>query len=493
MLLRLFFSELDHSLRAELPPWIADDDDDYYGDEQEAIVDSDPPRQPKSFASESGGYFFHYRWHDHAFLAIHAIPKLFGTVTKAQTKALLAQLDTVFLKHCGSRIQSMCISSLCVTQFQNFIPTLSCLRRLEICDLLNMTTPNLEALVEWIKLHGDTHGTLRELHMGGTVEFGTSERDMKDLVKLPQAFKTLIALDTRSWSEGWTMIDQIPVKSLERLVMDYGEGQAPESRIDFLLRCPSLKILDLYVPEPDTFQGVVKKFKLLYQPALLDRSGTAHEGNEPLGQGLNIPPVEKLYISGGHLNLRNALEDAAIGLSKSLKILKATSLERYCVASPSLTWGQPLEVHMPFLRELQLQGDIALEFKFSLLSCCPNLASLKILVNGMESCGQADNPVEEILSLKKLQTLQLHGRWPLSMAFIDGLASNITGLKMLDLARCYGVDLDQVMKAVHSMEFLWRVGWEMEDVEHFKELLSYWRIHAPKIRVGPIHWDEFIS
>ncbi|KAF9348384.1 hypothetical protein BGX26_000212 [Mortierella sp. AD094] len=495
LLLRLFFSELDPSLLAELPPCSVEDDDDQ--DETELCKNQDRLlQQKKSLAAEFGGYFYHYRRHDHDFIAERAIPQLFGTVTKAQSQAVLAQLDQVFLKHCGSRVQSLCLASIRATQFHGFIPILTCLKRLEIHDVINMTTSSLEALVEWIRLHDDIHGTLRELRMGGVVEYDRSNeaRDMKDLVRLPQAFKTLVALDTSSWSEGWSMIDQTPLESLERLVMDYGEGQAPESKIDFLLRCRSLRILDLFVPEADTFQGVVKLFRSLHQPTFYQPGTTSGESLKvtPGGQGLCIPPIEKLYISGGHLNLRNALEDAAVGLSKSLRVLKATSLARQDVTKPSLTWGQPFETHMPFLSELQLQGDITLEFHFSLLRCCPNLTSLKLLVNGLESCGQVDNPIEEILSLKKLQVLQLLGRWPLSMTFINGIASNLTGLKMLDLARCFGVSLHQVMKVIHNMEYLWRLGWDKEDMDDAKGALEYWSDHAPMIRIGPIHWDEFL-
>ncbi|KAF9111444.1 hypothetical protein BGX27_004924 [Mortierella sp. AM989] len=490
LLLRLFISELDPSLRAELPPWLAEDEDE---DEDKGEGDTS---QQKPDVVGSGGYFYHYRRHDHSFLAIRAIPQLFGTITKAQSQATLARLDRVFLRHCGSRAQSICLPSSRATQFLDFIPTLSCLKRLEIHDVINMTTSSLDSLVEWIKLHDNIHGTLRELSIGGAAEYDDchNERDMKDLVRLPQAFKTLATLDTRSWSEGWPMIDQISVEFLERLTMDYAEGQAPESGVDFLLRCRTLKVLDLFVPAQDTFQGVVKLSKSLHQHTSLYQPKTTSGVSQGVtlgGQGTVMPPIEKLYISGNHLNLRNALEDAAIGLSQSLRILKATSLARYDVREPSLTWGQPLGIQMPFLRELQLQGDITLEFRFSLLRCCPNLISLKLLVNGVESCGQENNPIEEILSLTKLQTLQLHGRWPLSMTFINGLATTLTGLKILDLARCFGVELSQIMMAVRHMEFLWRLGWAMEDLEDAEELSRYWSDHAPRIKIGEILWDEF--
>ncbi|KAI1318758.1 hypothetical protein EDD11_005829 [Mortierella claussenii] len=445
--------------------------------------------RPPSYSAEIGGYFLHYRRQDHSFLAANAIPRVFRTITRIQCQSILGQLDGIFLRHCGSRVQSMCIASIHVQQFSGYIPMLSCLKRLEIHHVKRITPTILDALVEWIQQHNKTHGTLRELQIGGLTGIDDDDMSsMKELVRLPQAFKTLLAFDTRAWSEAWSIVDQIPVEALGRLAMEYGEGQAPTTSVNFFLNCRYLKVLGLFIPAPDTFRGVAKLFRM-------------QQGNEardiPLdtaltGYGLGIPPVERLYISGDHVNLRNALEDAAVGLSQSLRILKASSLARHSVLKPSLTWGRPLEIHMPFLQELQLQGDIALEFHFSLLRCCPHLTVLKLMVNGMESCGQENNPLDEILGLKKLQTLQLLGRWPLSLTFVEGIAYNLTGLKILDLARCFGVSLGQVMETVYSMAFLWRVGWDMEEETDADLLLKQWKEWAPKVKIGFIHWNEFL-
>ncbi|KAG0311523.1 hypothetical protein BGZ99_010112 [Dissophora globulifera] len=477
-LLRLFLSEVDPVLLAELPDYSTTDDPDDQGQEPSQQHTS-VALVPKSYSAENGGYFHHYRRHDHSFLAARAIPRLFGATTKAQSRIILAQLDLIFLTHCGSRTLSVCLASVRVKQFERFIPTLSCLRRLEVHHLSHINETTLQALVDWIKSHDNAHGTLRELQIGGLTEYDDYEiNNTPDLVRLPQSFTTLCALDTRSWSEAWSMIDQVPLESLDRLVMDYGEGHVLKGESRFLLRCRSLKVLDLFIPAPDIFQAIAQLF--------MARNGN-YEATST-GQGLQIPPVERLYISGDHINLRNALDDAGVGLSQSLKVLKATSMARYSVQRPSLVWGQPL----PFLQDLQLYGDIALEFPFELLKCCPNLVSLKLMVNGMESCGQADNPIDEILSLRKLQTLQLLGRWPLSNTFIRGIAANLTGLKILDLARCHGVCLNDAMEAVWQMEYLWRLGWDLEEEGGAEALLGYWHQRAPKVRVGPIHWDEFL-
>ncbi|KAF9946829.1 hypothetical protein BGZ65_009358, partial [Modicella reniformis] len=415
-----------------------------------------------------------------------------------ETLSILAQLDEIFLRHCGTRVLSFCLPSTRVQQFSSLIHTLANLKRLEIHHIKGISEPILQALVEWIKEHDKVHGTLNELQIGGLSEFDEYDTsDMQDLIQLALTFKTLRSLDTRSWSEAWSMIDQLAIESLERLVMDYGEGHAPEKGSSFLLRCRSLKVLDLFIPAPDTFQGAVELFKSRLQLSLPEPKITLDK--TPYfpcnGFGAVLPPVERLNISGHHQNLRNALEDAAVALSQSLRVLKVTSMERYDVLKPTLTWGRPFEIYqMPFLHELQLQGDIALEFHFSLLQCCPNLTSLKLMVNGMDSCSQVDNPIDEILSLKRLQTLQLLGRWPLTTEFLQGIAKNLTGLKMLDLARCFGVNLDDVMKAVYRMEFLWRVGWSMEDADDEElELLACWSSRAPQILIGFIHWDEFYS
>ncbi|KAF9904050.1 hypothetical protein BX616_001412 [Lobosporangium transversale] len=507
-LLRLFLKELDPNLVAELPPLVIydfedeDNEEDGYKDENgQDNIDAVNQERHRTYASQIGsGYFYHYRKLDHSFLASGAISQLFGTSTRIQNQSILAQLDSIFLRHCGSRASSLCLSSIRVQQFVGFIPMLGCLKRLEIHHIKRVTPQVLSELVEWIKEHDRVHGTLRELQIGGLTGLMDMEisdqSSLKELVQLPQAFRTLRALDTRSWREAWSMIDSIPVEGLDRLVMDYGEGQTTKDTTSFLLRCRSLKVLDLFIPGPDTFQGIAK----LYGARFMDQHQGSVSEKRSIGQAeqFHIPSVERLYISGNHLNLRNALDDAAVGFCQSLRVLKATSMVRQSVPKPTLTWGRPLlQIHMPFLQELQLQGDIALEFHFSLLRCCPNLIAFKLMANGEESCGRIDNPIEEILTLKKLQTLQLLGRWPLTVSFLQGIAHNLTGLKMLDLARCFGVKLDDVMEAVCGMEFLWRVGWEMNDEfdqeEEIKNKLSYWHERTPSIRVGFIHWDEFYA
>ncbi|KAF9573013.1 hypothetical protein EC968_009141 [Mortierella alpina] len=501
MLMRLFLDEVEPSALAALPPCILQDDDD--DDAGSLDVDrANGLNHQSRQAQQVRGYLYHYRRHDHSFLEEGAIRRYFGAITRRQVQTILAQLDLVFLAHCGPRVLSLCLAAPRTASFKEFIPSLGCLRRLEIHHIEDISETTLQELVSWIRKHDSIHGTLRELQLGGSTmtERGYQQGHLAHLVQLPQAFRTLNTLDTRSWREAWSMVDQLPVENLHRLVMDYGEGEAPQTGYDFLFRCKELKVLDLYVAAPDTFVGLSNAYRARHYSALVPTSDEPSETTAVrdvltvMDASLCPPPVERLYLSGHHTNLRNALEDAAVGLSQSLRILKATSMTRHDVTVPSLTWGRPLlDLRMPFLQELQLQGDIALEFHFSLLRCCPQLQSLKLLVNGLESCQQEGNPLDEILSLHNLQTLQLLGRWPLTMAFIRGIVSNMTGMKMLDLARCYGVDLDSVMKEVHTMDHLWRLGWSMAEVEDAEELVARWHDRAPRIRIGDIHWNEFYS
>ncbi|KAF9944604.1 hypothetical protein BGZ70_004497 [Mortierella alpina] len=503
ILMKLFLNEVEPSTLSALPPCVLQDDDDDE-EEQAGSVDGDRAvglnHQPRQ-AQQVRGYLYHYRRHDHSFLAEGAIRRYFGAASRRQAQTILAELDLIFLAHCGPRVLSLCLAAPRTASFEEAIPSLCCLRRLEIQHIEDVTETTLKELVAWIRKHDSIHGTLRELQLGGsTMADGNYEQGhFAHLVQLPQAFRTLHTLDTRSWREAWSMVDEIPVENLSRLVMDYGEGQRPRTGYGFLFRCKELKVLDLYVAAPDTFAGLSNAYRTRHHSALVStpnhlEASTERSGTTTMDASLYPPPVERLYLSGHHTNLRNALEDATVGLCQTLRILKATSMARHEVTVPSLTWGRPLlDIRLPFLQELQLQGDIALEFHFSLLRCCPQLQSLKLLVNGLESCQQEGNPLEEILHLHGLQTLQLLGRWPLTMSFIRGIVSNLTGMKMLDLARCYGVDLDSVMKEVHTMDHLWRLGWFMAEVEDADELVARWSERAPRIRIGDIHWNEFYS
>ncbi|KAF9988263.1 hypothetical protein BGZ75_009744 [Mortierella antarctica] len=502
LLMKLFLDEVEPSKLAALPPCILQDDDEDEDDAGSlAVSRADGLNQRPCQAQQVRGYLYHYRRHDHSFLAEGAIRRYFGVTPQRQVQAILAQLDLIFLAHCGPRVLSLCLAAPRTASFEEAIPSLCCLRRLEVQHLEDITETTLQELEAWIRKHDSMHGTLRELQLGGstTTDGNYEQGHFMHLVRLPQAFRTLNTLDTRSWREAWSMVDEIPVENLSRLVMDYGEGEAPRAGYGFLFRCKELKVLDLYVAAPDTFASLSNAYRTRHHSALVPTSGHSETTAEKEGMTITDatlcpPPVERLYLSGLHTNLRNALNDAAVGLGQTLRILKATSMTRHDVTVPSLTWGRPLlDLRMPFLQELQLQGDIALEFHFSLLRCCPQLQSLKLLVNGLESCQQEGNPLDEILNLHGLQTLQLLGRWPLTKTFVRGIVSNLTGMKMLDLARCYGMDLESVMQEVHTMDHLWRLGWYMAEVEDADGLVARWQERAPRIHIGDIHWNEFYT
>lgn len=558
-MLKLFLSELDPSLGDQLPPVQEEEEDEEWNEAEDGYLNHQPnqrkPNEPLKdqhdikkampvlLRGEGGSrkYFYHYRKHDHSFLAHHAIPSMFGSrtsylgaldltshykATVALTKVnpnndtsstntiqqkvdgdrtILSILDQLFIIHCDYRPLSLCMSILRVHQFRKALPLLSSLQGLDIQHIESVPDEgdeNLDALVDWIHMHDRTFGTLRELSLGGFTEFdipdaGTSEA----LVRIPLAFSKLTVLNTRSWTKGWSMIDQVADEGLERLAMDYGEGPDSQNRPLLFTRCKALKVLDIFVPELNTFKAVAD----LYKRQVLGIDVTPlNPGNTIEAQPSSrwtappcLPPVERLYISGYHAQLKNALEDAAVGLSQTLRVLKATSMERHNVQESTLSFGEPLfQLHMPFLHELQLQWDIALEFRFELLRCCPNLTTLRLLANGLESCGRPNNPLDPILELRKLQVLQLMGRWPLTKDFVDQIPKRLTGLKILDLERCFGVDLNEVMEAVHSMEFLWRVGWflgELSEDEQLGYFLALWKQKAPKVRVGSIGIIEYLT
>ncbi|KAF9586473.1 hypothetical protein BGW38_004369 [Lunasporangiospora selenospora] len=397
-LLCLFFNELDPSLKAQLPRYstylVFDEEDEDEDDGDENGARSKAPAAMQR-------YFRHYRYHDHAFLVQDVIPLLFETTTQSQHNHVLSVLDTLFLSHCGDRVVSMCIPSTNIRRFTPFLPSLACLRRIEIHRIQHITEPLLEELVEWVEAHNQIHGTLRDLRIGGITDY--YDFDMSDLamlVRLPQAFKCLSVLDTRSWSTAWEVIDQVPVQRLERLVMDHGEVQSTDGiQSQFLQRCPQLKVMDLFVPRPDTFRELARI------SMELSDFGQVPTQHSPLSSSSLLPPIERLYISGDHDNLRNAVQDSIVGLCRTLRVFKATSVARQPTLVPSLTWGFPQSVHLPYLQELQLHGDIVLEFRFSLLLSCPNLSVLKLMVNGLDSCAQEGNPMYPILTLQYLQTL----------------------------------------------------------------------------------------
>ncbi|KAF9388011.1 hypothetical protein CPB97_001740 [Podila verticillata] len=490
MLLRLFLAELDPTLQAELPPWTTEEDDDdlqegWINDDTTSSTDNKDDRRhlPSTMVRK---YFFHYRWHDHSFLVAKVIPTVFGVTEKRDCHSILHTLDRLFLRHNSGSALSMCVSvKRSTVQLESLLPTLSCLRRIEVHNIEDISESALDKLVDWIHAHDKRFGTLRELQIGGLTEY--DEYDLSRdtfMLKLTRAIKHLAVLDTKSWTEAWSMVDQLPVEQLERLALEYGGNKATSQGGDFLLRCKRLKILDLFVPTPSIFRTVAE----CVSPTM---GSSPRVFSSPLSSGPSVPAIERLYLSGSLANLTQTVEDAATAFAGTLKILKVTSVTRSrTTLAPSIRWEG---VHMPYLTELQLQHDIARELPFSVLArVAPNLTILKLLVNGVESCGKDNNPVEEILALTKLQVLQLLGAWPLTRSFIRGLRTSVEGLKILDIERCLGIELDETMKELSRMEYLWRVGWDLEDVsEEVEKVVELWKVKAPRIEVGPIGWDEY--
>ncbi|KAF9303314.1 hypothetical protein BGZ74_004003 [Mortierella antarctica] len=495
MLLRLFLAELDPALQAELPPWTTEDDDD---DLQEGWIndnadDKDKEQDDRKHLPDSTvmvrKYFYHYRWHDHSFLVAKIIPIVFGLTEKRDCHNVLHTLDQLFLRHNGGSVLSMCVSvkPRSITQLESLFPTLSCLRRIEVHNIEDMAESSLDKLIHWIHAHDQRFGTLRELQVGGLTEYDEYDLSRDSfMIKLAHAVHSLSVLDTKSWTEAWSMVDQLPIEQLERLALEYGGNKASNQGGEFLLRCRRLKILDLFVPTPNIFRAVAE-----YVAPTAVSSPRIFSPSSSFSSGPSVPPLERMYLSGSLTNLKQTVEDAVASFAGTLKILKVTSITRSRkTVAPSIRWEG---AYMPQLTELQLQHDIALELPFSILGrVAPNLTIFKLLVNGLESCGQENNPVDGILALTKLQVLQLLGAWPLTLAFIRGLRTQVTGLKILDIERCFGIGLDETMRELSQMEYLWRVGWELEDVsDEVEAVVEQWRIKAPRIEVGPIGWDEY--
>ncbi|KAF9419452.1 hypothetical protein BGZ94_009402 [Podila epigama] len=497
MLLRLFLAELDPDLQAQLPPWTTEEDDENL---EEGWIDDDDVCESKNKVKDKNGvhsparqYFHHYRVHDHSFLVTKVIPLVFGAVSdKRASQTILQTLDQLFHHHNGGSALSMCISVKRVAHLESLLPKLSSLRRIEVHNIEDISEDILDKVIDWIKRHDERFGTLRELQIGGLTEYDEYDlsRD-KFMIKLAQAIRALTVLDTKSWTEAWLMVDELPVEELERISLEYGGNQASSQGGKFLLRCKRLKILDLFVPTPDTFRPVAEyvsqaaaaKDGLSFSTLSLSPSRTTTMS--PMTA--SVPPIERLYLSGTLNNLKTSVEDAAAAFASTLKILKATSITRHQTLVPSICWDG---VFMPHLTELQLQHDIALGLSFSLLAkVAPNLTILKLLVNGYQSCGQDNNSVDGILMLSKLQVLQLLGVWPLRKSFIQGLAWQVTGLKILDIERCFGIELDETMETLSKMEYLWRLGWDLSDED--EDITKKWQSRAPRIQIGPIGWDEY--
>ncbi|KAG0265955.1 hypothetical protein DFQ27_000263 [Actinomortierella ambigua] len=437
-------------------------------------------------------YFQHYRYQNASLVPTEALRRVFPSIVDEDIPHLQRHLARAFMMHNPSQILSLSLNApdMAYMDIQHAILSLSSLRFLQIDRLTALEAPQMECVMDCITRHNELHGTIKHLTLGGNHDSERySEGDRSYLVKIVQAFPSLQTLVMSQWADAWSNIGAIPLTSLRRLVMDHGGGRPRLEDADFLSRCERLEILDLYVAEVDPFDELAKRYLTYHHQhhQMFDeqvmQGRTLTQAPPPIR---GIPPIHKLYISGegAHPHLLNAFESAPVALSQTLRVLKVSCLDRLIVDRPSLTWGggPSIGLQLPFLQELQIQGDIGLEFPFALLRCCPNLISLRIVVNGLESCARPGNDLDPIWTLCKLQVLQLSGNWPITTAWLGQLATRVTGLKMLDLQWCKAVELRQVLEHVGRMPQLRRLGWITES----PELVAEWYAVNPLLVIEPI-------
>ncbi|KAG0236247.1 hypothetical protein BGW42_003892 [Actinomortierella wolfii] len=438
-------------------------------------------------------YFRHFRYQNVNIIPVEALMRVFPTITNEEIPHLRRRLTRAFMMHNPSNVLSLSLNApdMASMDIRAVIPSLSSLRFIQIDQLTALQESEIGSVVDWITHHNELHGSIKHLTLGGYYdEDKYSDGNRTYLVKIVQAFPSLLTLVMTQWSEAWRNIGEIPLTTLRRLVMDHGGGCPRPEDADFLSRCERLEILDLYVAEVDPFDKLAQRYLAHHRWA--HDNQTNSEGNTHSRSLIKavplpgIPPIRKLYISGEGTDshLRNAFDNAPVALSQTLRVLKVSSLDRFPVDRPSLTWGGGVSIglQLPFLQELQLQGDIALEFPFHLLGCCPNLASLRIVVSGLESCARAGNDLDPILTLSKLQVLQLIGQWPVTAVWLEKLATCATGLKILDLEGCTTIELQDVLERVGRMPHLRRLGWDVIP----PELVVKWHALNPALLIEKI-------
>ncbi|KAF9972019.1 hypothetical protein BGZ73_004923 [Actinomortierella ambigua] len=436
-------------------------------------------------------YFQHYRYQNSSLVPEEALRRVFTSIVDEDIPRLRRSLARAFMMHNSSQILSLSLNApdMAYMDIQGAILSLSSLRFLQIDQLTALGESDMECVLDWINRHNKLHGTIRHLTLGGNHDAIQDPRgDQSYLVKIVQAFPSLQTLVMSQWADAWSNIGAIPLTSLRRLVLDHGGGHPRHEDADFLSRCESLEILDIYVAEVNPFEELAKRYLAYhdYHQYVPDER-TAQKGTlRSLPRIRGIPPIQRLYISGegSHPHLLNAFENAPVALSQTLRILKISSLARFTVERPSLTWGggPSIGLQLPFLQEIQLYGDISLEFPFRLLRCCPNLVSLRIIVSGLESCARPGNDLDPIWTLHKLQVLQLTGCWPITTSWLEQLATKVVGLKMLDLEGCATVELREVLERVGRMPLLRRLGWIVVS----PELVAEWQAVNPQLIVGTI-------
>ncbi|KAG0245749.1 hypothetical protein BGX31_006223 [Mortierella sp. GBA43] len=379
------------------------------------------------------------------------------------------------------------------------------LRNLVRLELFGFYGYQIDSVIDFIRVHDQRHKKLREIKIKGIEDPQAKIVPAhKQLARIVQAMKNAEVVDARHWREAILVLERIPVDCLKTLLLSMAEPPPNYFSVaDYLSRCRHLEEVRMPVRDdclflwaanerelerhgaaaalsrsrsspPMTFSGVHGARTYPYANSGLGTStsslGWQLQRTLHLDRDMDEPdshqPVRlrSLELCGEDRCLIPALQNAVDAFRDSLEILKAQSLAMmmdelnpYLSGTP-LTWSWP----MTRLSVLDLEGEIAATFDFAVLVFCPVLTTLRLsLPTFMYSSSEDVHYLDEmssrmyqICNAKRLQVLELIGKWPVTDMLLKKIAEDMKQLTKLNIVSCSEYTVDGLQILVRNLDRL---------------------------------------
>ncbi|KAF8966853.1 hypothetical protein BGZ46_000283 [Entomortierella lignicola] len=334
------------------------------------------------------------------------------------------------------------------------------LHRIELYDIHHGI--DVEAVVEFLRLHDQSYNTIREIKVGGPDDLGRSSHP--DLVQILQCLKTVKVLDMIEWREAIRYLNQIPTSHLQTLLLgnvrmatmqhaeppvslsgdlengsngslEDEEGDRQHPQVQALQSCRKLRELRMPVLIEGLFEWAVYERRqkveaspssrsILYTSSLEKAPPYWDHGREPLVQ------LENVHLSGtGTGPLISTLVHVVDAFRDSIQVLQSNSWidsteVLTCCLSLSWTWC------LPHLQLLDLQGEISYRLRIQSLQYCPLLRILRLTLPYYAIPASSLGPVDPSLACR---------RWTCQSGGIGEGECTSCGLQLqpLTLADCF--------------------------------------------------------
>ncbi|KAG0047120.1 hypothetical protein BGZ83_007756 [Gryganskiella cystojenkinii] len=394
---------------------------------------------------------------------------------------------------------------------------------------------DLDQAVEFLELHGEQFGTIKELKIAGPNDVRQLQKP--SLAPIVRTIRHPKVLDLSRYKEATRDLNLFEIQNLsglEKLLfdLDYVPPPPPESvpaptttaatvvpsmvapaptlssmtklMTNFQLRSPSPTDAQPYVSQDNDDQdeddnhtlAKIRQCKSLTHLQMGIQSADAFAwavkwSSSPKQK--RLPPLKVLNLSSNKTEiLKTALEDGLLAFQDTLESVKAVAIKLYMVMEPSSlppTFGWSWNLNR--LKSLSLRGEIAAWFELESLRYCPALQDLNLTLHPYTP--PRPDHLDKVSRLApQLSSLAIVGRWFLSDAFLMQLSLGLPKLTRFCLDGCQADDLTtdgltnglETMTALDELEIDLGAGFNTAAKVHLNHM-------RPSVKFS--EWNQFMA